>query len=177
MIVGLSNPKKEYHQTRHNVGSWFVYLLAQRYLKILKEEKKFFGFTSFLNIESNYIRLLVPNIFMNLNGKSVFKMASFYNIHLNEILIVHDDLELNPGIAKLKHSYGHNGHNGLRSIICTFKKKTNFHRFRIGIGRPSSKSQVSSFVLSIPDKCEKFSIKQSILHAIEETIHSFILKT
>lgn len=176
MIVGLSNPKAEYHATRHNVGSWYIYCLAERYLKFLKEEKKFFGFTSFINIKSYDIRLLVPNIFMNLNGKSVFKMASFYNISLSEILIVHDDLELKPGVSKLKYSYGHNGHNGLRDVISAFNKKIDFYRFRIGIGRPINKYEISSFVLSNPNKIEEVLIKQSILHAIEETIHLLSLK-
>jgi len=176
MIVGLSNPKIQYHTTRHNVGSWFVYCLAKRYIKVFKEEKKFFGFTSFLNTQSKFIRLLVPNIFMNINGKSVFQMASFYNIDLEEILIIHDDLELKPGVSKLKYSYGHNGHNGLRNIINTFNKKTNFYRFRIGIGRPINQHDISSFVLSTPNKIEKDLIKKSILYAIEETIYLLNIK-
>lgn len=168
MIVGLSNPKTEYHKTRHNVGSWYVYSLAKCYLKILKEEKKFFGFTGSFSLESNYIRLLVPNLFMNINGQSVFKMASFYNINLNEILIIHDDLELRPGFIKLKYSYGHNGHNGLRNIINTFNKKVNFYRLRIGIGRPTNKDQISSFVLSMPTEIEKKLIEKCISNAIEK---------
>jgi PTH1 family peptidyl-tRNA hydrolase len=177
MIVGLSNPKFQYHATRHNAGSWFVYSLAQRYCTILKEEKKFFGFTTHCKVESNYIRLFVPNIFMNINVQAVFKIASFYNIHLNEILIVHDDLELNCGISKLKYSYGHNGHNGLRNVITVFKKTINFYRCRIGIGRPINKNDIASFVLSPPSKIEKTFIKKSILEAIEVVIHSVILKT
>jgi len=176
MIVGLSNPKKEYHSTRHNVGSWYLYSLAESYLRNFKNEKKFFGFTTSLNIESNYIRLLIPNIFMNINGQSVFKMASFYNINLSEILIVHDDLELQPGISKLKYSYGHNGHNGLRDIVNTFNKNINFYRFRIGIGRPINRDQIASFVLSNPTKKEKILIQKSILHAIEKNVLSNILK-
>jgi len=173
MIVGLSNPKIDYHNTRHNVGSWFVYSLAKSYLKNLKKEKKFLGFTTSFSIESNYIRLLIPDIFMNINGHSILKMASFYNINLSEILIVHDDLELDPGIIKLKYSYGHNGHNGLRNIISVFNEKISFHRFRIGIGRPINRNQTASFVLSKPTENEKQLIQKSILHAIEE---NFILK-
>ncbi|WAI12053.1 MAG: aminoacyl-tRNA hydrolase [Buchnera aphidicola (Macrosiphum albifrons)] len=174
MIVGLSNPKTEYHDTRHNVGSWYVYSLAKSYLNNFKKEEKFFGFTASCYIDSNHVRLLVPNIFMNINGQSVLKMASFYNINLSEILIVHDDLELNPGIIKLKYSYGHNGHNGLRNIISVFNnKKINFYRFRIGIGRPINRNQIASFVLSMPTKQERILIERSILHAIEE---NFILK-
>ncbi|QCI23030.1 aminoacyl-tRNA hydrolase [Buchnera aphidicola] len=174
MIVGLSNPKAEYHNTRHNAGSWYVYSLSKSYLNNFKKEEKFFGFTASFYIDSHHVRLLVPDIFMNINGQSVFKMASFYNIHLSEILIVHDDLELDPGIIKLKYSYGHNGHNGLRNIISVFNNKSiNFHRLRIGIGRPINRDQIASFVLSIPTKKEKMLIQRSIIHAIEE---NFILK-
>lgn len=176
MIVGLSNPKKQYHKTRHNVGSWYVYSLAEHYFSILKEEKKFFGFTTCLNIELNSIRLLVPNIFMNINGHAVYKMASFYNINLNQILIIHDDLDLEPGMIKYKYSYGHSGHNGLRNIIKEFNTKVNFYRLRIGIGRPKNKNEISSFVLSIPHCREMNLIKKSISYAIKEnfTLLNFI---
>lgn len=169
MIVGLSNPKKNYHETRHNAGSWFVYSLVEKYSNILKEEKKFFGFTTNINIRSNIIRLLIPNIFMNINGQSIYKMASFYNINLSQILVVHDDLDLEPGILKRKYSYGHSGHNGLRNIIKVFNKKVNFYRFRIGIGRPKDKDKISSFVLSKPSSRETNLIKKSISYAINET--------
>lgn len=169
MIVGLSNPKEKYHKTRHNVGSWYIYSLAKRCSSILKQEKKFLGFTSYFNIKSNSIRLLIPDIFMNINGFAVHKMASFYNISLHQILIVHDDLDLEPGIVKKKYSYGHNGHNGLRNIIKEFNTQVNFYRWRIGIGRPKNKNEVSSFVLSIPDSQDLKLIKKSISFAIEET--------
>ncbi|CAL4320924.1 Peptidyl-tRNA hydrolase [Buchnera aphidicola (Hyalopterus amygdali)] len=169
MIVGLSNPKENYHKTRHNVGSWFVYSLVEKHSSILQKEKKFFGFTTYMNIKSNIIRVLVPNIFMNINGCAIYKMASFYSINLNQILIVHDDLDLEPGIAKLKYSYGHSGHNGLRNIIKVFNKTESFYRFRIGIGRPKDKNQISSFVLSEPSAREINLIKNSILYAINET--------
>ncbi|WP_187312798.1 aminoacyl-tRNA hydrolase [Buchnera aphidicola] len=169
MIVGLSNPKKKYHNTRHNIGSWYIYALSKHLNKLLREEKKFFGFTTSINIYSNNIRLFVPNIFMNINGSAVYQIAKFYNIHLNEILVVHDDLDLESGKLKLKYSYGHSGHNGLRSIINNFNNKTNFYRFRIGIGRPKDKKEISSFVLSEPIAKEIDLINISIQNAIKET--------
>ncbi|QCI20731.1 aminoacyl-tRNA hydrolase [Buchnera aphidicola (Brachycaudus cardui)] len=169
MIVGLSNPKLKYHNTRHNVGSWYIYALAKKFYKSLKEEKKFLGFTTSFNIESKSIRLFIPNIFMNINGESILKIALFYNINLYEILVVHDDLELKPGILKVKYSYGHNGHNGLRNIISVFNKKINFYRLRIGIGRPNNKDEISSFVLSNPNDTEKILIQKSIKEAVEKT--------
>ncbi|QCI24099.1 aminoacyl-tRNA hydrolase [Buchnera aphidicola (Macrosiphoniella sanborni)] len=177
MIVGLANPKKEYHNTRHNVGSWYIYSLVKYYSQTLKREDKFLGFTTSFKIESYYTRFLIPNIFMNINGHSIFKMASFYQVHLNEILIVHDDLELEPGLIKFKYSYGHNGHNGLRNIIHIFNKKTNFSRLRIGIGRPKDKRKVASFVLSIPIQKEKILIQNAIINAIENNfLKNFLIR-
>lgn len=176
MIVGLANPKKEYHNTRHNIGSWYIYYLADYYSQHLKKEDKFFGFTASFTIESHDIYFLIPNIFMNINGHAIFKMASFYHIHLNDILIIHDDLDLAPGLIKFKYSYGHSGHNGLRNIINIFKKKTNFPRFRIGIGRPENKKNVSSFVLSPPMKEEKILIQQTIINSIEKKYLINLLK-
>ncbi|AWH90771.1 aminoacyl-tRNA hydrolase [Buchnera aphidicola (Melanaphis sacchari)] len=169
MIVGLSNPKKKYHNTRHNAGSWYIYSLIKYHSNILKEDKKFLGFTSFLNIMSNNIKVFIPNIFMNINGYAIYKIAFFYKIRLSEILVIHDDLDLKPGIIKFKYSYGHSGHNGLRSIINEFhNQKINFYRFRIGIGRPINKNEISSFVLSPPSHSEMILIKKSILDAIKE---------
>ncbi|MBZ2279875.1 peptidyl-tRNA hydrolase, partial [Buchnera aphidicola] len=84
------------------------------------------------------------------NGRAVYRMASFYGIQLSEILIIHDDLDLKPGLFKLTYSYGHSGHNGLRNVLSYFSNKENFFRCRIGIGRPFYKSEIASFVLSAP---------------------------
>ncbi|QCI19121.1 aminoacyl-tRNA hydrolase [Buchnera aphidicola] len=169
MIVGLSNPKNKYHHTRHNVGSWYIYSLAKRFDKSLREEKKFLGFTTSINVHSNNVKLFIPNVFMNINGSAIYKIAVFYNINLNEILIAHDDLDLESGIVKLKYSYGHSGHNGLRSVINNFNIKTDFYRFRIGIGRPKNKTEIPSFVLSEPIIQEINLINMSIQNAIEQT--------
>ncbi|QCI18552.1 aminoacyl-tRNA hydrolase [Buchnera aphidicola (Aphis nasturtii)] len=170
MITGLSNPKNTYHNTRHNLGSWYIYALAKNFNALLKEEKKFFGFITSININSNNIRLFIPNIFMNINGSAIYKVAAFYNINLNEILVAHDDLDLECGISKIKYSYGHSGHNGLRSIINHFNKKINFYRFRIGISRPKNQKEISSFVLSYPTTEEVNLINTSIQYAVKETL-------
>lgn len=94
LIVGLANPGAEYAQTRHNAGAWFVDLLAERYHQPLKEEPKFFGYTSRLNVDGQDIRLLVPTTFMNLSGKAVVAMAGFFRISPEEILVAHDELDL-----------------------------------------------------------------------------------
>lgn len=175
MMVGLANPIIKYGKTRHNIGSRYVQMVAKHYRQYLKEEKKFFGYTGVVFIK-NKIRLLIPNTFMNISGKSVFSMASFYRISLNEILLVHDELDLFPGIIKFKYGIGHNGHNGLRNVINTFDKKESFPRISIGIGRPIQKKEVAFFVLSPPTEQENILINQAIgksIDKITEFINSF----
>ncbi|OTA16276.1 peptidyl-tRNA hydrolase [Xenorhabdus vietnamensis] len=167
LIVGLANPGAEYAQTRHNAGAWFVDLLAQRHNQSLKEESKFFGYTTRININGQDIRLLVPTTFMNLSGKSVLAIASFYRIQPDEILVAHDELDLPPGVAKMKQGGSNGGHNGLKDIQNKFSNNPNFHRLRIGIGHPGDKNKVVGFVLGKPPASEQ----KLIDDAIDEALH------
>ncbi|MDR0807394.1 MAG: aminoacyl-tRNA hydrolase [Enterobacteriaceae bacterium] len=162
LIVGLANPGAEYAQTRHNAGAWFVDLLAERYNQSLKEEAKFFGYTARLNIDGQDIRLLVPTTFMNLSGKAVLAMANFFRIAPEEILVAHDELDLPPGIAKLKLGGGNGGHNGLKDIANKLGNNPNFYRLRIGIGHPGDKNKVTGFVLGKPPASEQKMIDEAI---------------
>ncbi len=162
LIVGLANPGNEYAQTRHNAGAWYVDLLAQRYQQPLKNDPKFFGYSSRINIAGHDIRLLVPTTFMNLSGKAVQAMASFYQIKPEEILVAHDELDLSPGIAKFKFGGSHGGHNGLKDIASKLGNNPNFYRLRIGIGHPGDKNKVVGFVLNKPSKPEQELIDKAI---------------
>lgn len=162
LIVGLANPGNEYAQTRHNAGAWYVDLLAQRYQQPLKNDPKFFGYSSRINIAGHDIRLLVPTTFMNLSGKAVQAMATFYQIKPEEILVAHDELDLNPGIAKFKFGGSHGGHNGLKDIASKLGNNPNFYRLRIGIGHPGDKNKVVGFVLNKPSKPEQELIDKAI---------------
>ncbi|WJV60636.1 aminoacyl-tRNA hydrolase [Pectobacteriaceae bacterium CE70] len=166
LIVGLANPGAEYAATRHNAGAWYVDRLAESHRQPLKEESKFFGYTSRLILAGHDIRLLVPTTFMNLSGKAVTAMATFYRIQPDEILVAHDELDLLPGIAKLKLGGGHGGHNGLKDIINKLGNNPNFHRLRIGIGHPGDKNKVVGFVLGKPPVSEQSLIDQAIDEAI-----------
>ncbi|MDQ5891669.1 MAG: peptidyl-tRNA hydrolase, family, partial [Pseudomonadota bacterium] len=135
----------------------------------LKEESKFFGYTSRLNLAGQDVRLLVPTTFMNLSGKAVAAMATFYRIQPDEILVAHDELDLLPGIAKLKLGGGHGGHNGLKDIISKLGNNPNFHRLRIGIGHPGDKSKVTGFVLGKPPTSEQTLIDDAIDEAVRCT--------
>jgi PTH1 family peptidyl-tRNA hydrolase len=162
LIVGLANPGAEYAQTRHNAGAWYVDLLAQRHNQPLKEESKFFGYTARLNLAGNDVRLLVPTTFMNLSGKAVAAIATFYRIQPEEILVAHDELDLPPGVAKLKLGGSNGGHNGLKDIQSKLGNTPNFYRLRIGIGHPGDRNKVVGFVLGKPPATEQTLIDDAI---------------
>lgn len=162
LIVGLANPGAEYAATRHNAGAWYVDLLAERHNQSLKEEAKFFGYTARINLAGEDVRLLVPTTFMNLSGKAVSAMATFFRIAPDEILVAHDELDLPPGVAKFKLGGGHGGHNGLKDIINKLGNNPNFHRLRVGIGHPGDKNKVVGFVLGKPPVNEQKLIDEAV---------------
>ncbi len=166
LIVGLGNPGKEYAQTRHNAGFWFVEQLADRYGISLKAEPKFHGFTGRGQIEGHDVRLLLPTTFMNRSGQSVVPFAKFYQVTPEAILIAHDELDMDPGIIRLKTGGGHGGHNGLRDIVPHIG--ANFHRLRIGIGHPGSKERVSGHVLGKAPSSEQDLMDAAIDHALSK---------
>nr|WP_218059780.1 aminoacyl-tRNA hydrolase [Gilliamella apicola] len=169
LIVGLANPGNEYAATRHNAGAWFVDQLAERYHQSLKNEPKFFGYSSRITLSGHDVRLLVPTTFMNLSGKAVQAMATFYQIKPEEILVAHDELDLNPGIAKFKFGGSHGGHNGLKDIASKLGNNLNFYRLRIGIGHPGDKNKVVGYVLNKPSKSEQELIDKAIDESVRCT--------
>ncbi len=151
MIVGLGNPGLQYAKTRHNAGFWFIDSIRSGSLAL---NSRFKGLVGEQMFGSNKVYLLEPETFMNKSGESVVALALFYKIMPEEILVVHDELDLAPGVARFKKGGGHGGHNGLRSIIELLGSK-DFMRLRIGIGHPGHSSQVSGYVLSkTPEKDE-----------------------
>ena len=169
LIVGLGNPGPQYSQTRHNAGAWFVGALSRDYNIPLNLEPKFFGHSGRGLIDGKDCRLLIPNTFMNLSGKAVGALATFYKILPDEILVAHDELDIDPGLVKLKKSGGHGGHNGLRDIIKSLANSRDFYRLRIGIGHPGDKSQVSNFVLGKAPAGEQRAIEESIDEELRHT--------
>lgn len=167
LIVGLGNPGAEYAQTRHNAGFWFVEQLADRYSITLKKDPKFHGFSGRGLIEGHDVRLLIPTTFMNRSGQSVVPFSKFYQISPEAILIAHDELDMDPGVIRLKTGGGHGGHNGLRDIVPHIG--ANFHRLRIGIGHPGSKDRVSGHVLGKAPQSEQTLMDDAIHHALSNT--------
>ncbi|OII57532.1 aminoacyl-tRNA hydrolase, partial [Pseudomonas putida] len=117
LIVGLGNPGPEYEQTRHNAGALFVERIASAQRVSLTADRKYFGLTAKFSHQGNDVRLLIPTTYMNRSGQSVAALANFFRIKPEAILVAHDELDLPPGVAKLKRGGGHGGHNGLRDII------------------------------------------------------------
>jgi PTH1 family peptidyl-tRNA hydrolase len=149
----LGNPSRQYEKTRHNAGFLFLDTLADQLGCTWVNESKFQGIFAQGKIASTPVMLLKPDTFMNRSGQSVGKVARYYKLQPEEILVVHDELDFNPGIVKLKKDGGHAGHNGLRDIIAHLNSNQ-FYRLRIGIGRPPAGKVVADFVLSSPPKSE-----------------------
>tara|TARA_B100000809_G_scaffold129741_2_gene127642 strand:+ start:192 stop:773 length:582 start_codon:yes stop_codon:yes gene_type:complete len=162
LIVGLGNPGAEYERTRHNAGFDFVEALARQHNQPLKAESKFFGLTARIDVNGSDIRLLNPSTFMNRSGQSVGAIAKFYKIEPEEILVAHDELDLDPGIARLKQGGGHGGHNGLRDIIASLGNNKNFYRLRLGVGHPGNAKQVVGYVLKKAPQSEQTLIDDAI---------------
>jgi len=154
LIVGLGNPGREYEDTRHNVGFWWVDELAREHKVSFNSEAKFHGLTARGSLHGHELFLLKPQTFMNVSGRSVGGLAQFYKIAPAEMLVVHDELDLPPGVARLKMGGGHGGHNGLKDIIAHLGTK-DFWRLRIGIGHPGDRNQVSDYVLNDPRREER----------------------
>ena len=161
LIVGLGNPGKEHEGDRHNAGADFVTLLAQANKAILKTEKKYFGTAGKIQIDNKDIHLLIPTTYMNLSGKAITALCTFYKIAPENILVCHDELDFSPGDIRLKKGGGHGGHNGLRDTISALGNNNGFLRLRIGIGHPGDAAQVADYVLKSPSKSERKLIEQS----------------
>lgn len=166
LIVGLGNPGTEYQDTRHNAGFWFLDTLARQCGATFKSEKKFHGLAGRCRVAGEECWLLKPETFMNLSGQSVQALARFYKIETENILVVHDELDLPAGTVRLKDGGGHGGHNGVRDI--TSKMGGNkFLRLRIGIGHPGDKSQVTGHVLNKVTIDDRIDIERSIDSALD----------
>lgn len=166
LIVGLGNPGREYETTRHNVGFWWLDELARRENISFKSEAKFHGLAARGQLNTCEVALLKPQTFMNLSGRAVGAMAQFYKILPAEILVVHDELDLLPGIARLKMGGGHGGHNGLKDIIAQLGSK-DFWRLRLGIGHPGDRAEVVNYVLNDPRREERELIEE----AMQQSLH------
>ena len=161
LFVGLGNPGPEYEATRHNAGFWWVDALARELKVSLVAERSYHGLVARANVHGQVVWLLEPQTFMNLSGKSVAALARFYKIAPEEMLVVHDELDVVPGQAKLKFGGSHAGHNGLRDIHAQLGSN-DYWRLRLGIGHPGVKAEVADYVLRKPSAASRDAIHESI---------------
>lgn len=167
LIVGLRNPGAAYQHTRHNAGGWFVEYLAKQENSTFKLDKKMQAETADLNIQNTPCKVILPLTFMNHSGFPVRAVCQFYRIEPNELLVVHDELDLPTGRVKLKTGGGHGGHNGLRDIISQLGS-TDFHRLRVGIGHPGHRELVLDYVLGKPSQVDR----ELIFEAIDRCVNA-----
>ena len=168
LIVGLGNPGPTYTHTRHNAGSSWVDTLAQQERVNFHLDKKFDLELAELRFDSQHCMLAKTTTYMNLSGAPIARFAKFFQLQPQELLIVHDDLDLPPGQIRLKQGGGHGGHNGLRDIILHLGSNC-FYRLRIGIGHPGHKDAVSHFVLQAPKPDEKLELEHARMRALQFT--------
>ena len=160
LIVGLGNPGADYAQTRHNAGFWCVDALASRHGARFRAEAKFHGEIAQARLNERELRLLKPMTFMNHSGQAIAAAARFYKIDPAAILVVHDELDLDAGVARLKRGGGHGGHNGLRDTIRHIGP--DFARLRLGIGHPGHKDRVLTHVLHRPTQDEEIALRTAV---------------
>jgi peptidyl-tRNA hydrolase, PTH1 family len=165
LIAGLGNPGRDYAATRHNAGYWWMDRLAELYHVQLRPESKFHAECCRHVRDGADLLLLKPVTYMNASGRAVAAAARFYRIPTEEILVVHDELDLPPGTVRLKKGGGHGGHNGLKDVNAALDDGA-YWRLRIGIGHPGDKSQVVDYVLHAPSAAERDQIEAAIARSL-----------
>ena len=164
LIVGLGNPGDKYTATRHNAGFWLVERLAAETQTVLRKDGKFQALVG--RHEASGAWLVLPQMYMNSSGRPVQTMASFFKIQPADVLVVHDELDLPPGTARLKQGGGVAGHNGLKDISARLGSH-DYWRLRLGIGRPAEKGAAIEYVLHKPAADERTAIDEAVARALE----------
>ena len=165
LIVGLGNPGAEYARTRHNAGFWFVDALLARHGGAWRREPRHQSELARTLIAGVELWLQKPQTYMNQSGGAVASVARFHRIEPAAILVVHDEIDLPPGSARLKEGGGHGGHNGLRDLIAHLGP--GFWRLRLGVGHPGSRDQVIDYVLERPRLEERELIDAALGRALD----------
>ncbi len=164
LVIGLGNPGPEYETTRHNAGFWLADHLADDLKAGFALEKSFSAWVAKARFEGETVIVAKPTTFMNRSGQAAGALMRFYKLVPEQVLVLHDELDLMPGNAKLKQNGGHAGHNGLRDIQAAFSSPA-FWRLRLGIGHPRTlglAQQVAAFVLNMPRRDELQEIEATI---------------
>lgn len=171
-IVGLGNPGQKYAETRHNAGFWFLDRLAGQTGATFRLQSRLHAETAKTRFHEQECILVKPVTFVNHSGQAVRAVIDYFDIPAECLLIAYDELDLPPGVARLKLGGGHGGHNGLRDIF-RHTRSQEFIRLRIGIGHPGRKDFVTSYVLSRPNRDEKGLISHAL--SIAENVMGDVL--
>ena len=161
LMVGLGNPTARYEKTRHNAGFWFLDEVARSFGATFRDEARFHGSVARIDQSAETLILLKPSTYMNRSGLAVLAAQSYFKVPVDQILVAHDELDLEPGVVRLKKGGGHGGHNGLRDMALHLKS-TDFYRIRLGIGHPGDRAQVANYVLDAPSKVDACQIDDAI---------------
>lgn len=172
LVIGLGNPGRKYRATRHNAGFMVLDRLAKLYNTSLAREEHN-SMISKVKVEGETVILAKPQTFMNRSGQAVEKLANYYQIDKEDILVVYDDLDLNPGQLRIRPNGGHGGHNGLKSVFACLGSKE-FPRVRIGIGKPEIKPIVD-YVLD-PFTKEEWTVVDQALEQATKAIKFYLEK-
>jgi len=164
VVVGLGNPGARYEGTRHNVGFWLADELARSFGRGFRPAPRFFGDLCRILVEGRDCWLLKPMTYVNRSGQCVAAFAHYYGIEPSQLLVVHDELDLEPGVVRLKRGGGHAGHNGLRDLVKALDDP-DFLRLRVGIGHPGHKDAVVDYVLGRPSRDDEASIRAALSRA------------
>lgn len=164
IIAGLGNPGPQYEHTRHNAGFWFVDRLVAQHGGCFRKSSRSDADVASLRIDGESVQVLKPLSFMNRSGTPIQQIAQYLRIPVSEILVVHDDLDLPPGVARLKRGGGHGGHNGLRDVHRHLG--ADYLRLRIGIGHPGVREEVIHYVLGRPSRTEEDQIMASLIESL-----------
>ena len=165
LLVGLGNPGSDYTSTRHNAGFWFVDRLADKFSVQFSNETKFHGEMARIQAGDIDCRLLKPMTYMNESGRAVKAIVDYFNVSTNEILVAHDEIDLDAGVVRLKKDGGHGGHNGLRDIISHLGSK-DFLRLRVGVSHPGKRDGVMPHVLGRPNADDQVLIEEAMERAL-----------
>lgn len=168
LIAGLGNPESEYGKTRHNMGFNTINKLAESY-NIQVNKNKFKGLYGFGEIENKKVMLLKPQTYMNLSGQSIKEVIEFYKINLENLIVIYDDMDVEPGKIKVRKFGGPGSHNGMKSVVAELKSES-FKRVRVGIGKPVDKSTMIEYVIGAISEEDVLKLDQGTTLAKEAVV-------
>ncbi len=168
LIVGLGNPESDYANTRHNMGFKVINRLAEEY-EISISRKKFNSEYEKAVIEGEKVILVKPQTFMNVSGEAVYEFVNFYKIELDKVMIIYDDMDIEPGKIRIRKSGSPGSHNGMKSVV-HFLKNENFPRIRVGIGKPNETEDRIQYVIGAIPEEEKTSLEEGVEKAKDAVI-------